>query len=259
MICPRCGARNDDDLRFCDLCGADLSSASLTEIEDSAQIPVIQVVEQATATVSAPHHDSTFQAAPEPKKGRLWPPALFLSLMILCGTLCFFLIPGHAQAPTDDSPQAWFTVINGVLAFHPEYYDGPSELVIPETVHGQTVTGIAKYAFSGVNSISTVILPDTVTQIGDYAFSGCKRIRGIYIPDGVHTIGVYAFADCDAMEAIYFPETMKNLGHSALDSCDSLRYILFDGTYQQWTTLYNGYFVTTVELHATDGVYYTRP
>lgn len=255
MICPYCSAFCDDDLRYCDLCGADLTDPVQAECDT---IPVIQVTETqippktvtCTAPVAAP------AVRPAVKKGRLWPPLVILIAMVSLGTLLFFLLPGTTAGPV---AQNCFTVDKGVLTFHPEFYNGPSELIIPDTVNGQTVIAIADYAFSGVDSISSVVMPATVQHIGDYAFSSCHNLRGIYVPVSVTTIGVYAFADCDALEAIYLPGDLEQLGHGALDSCSSLRYILFNGTYAQWTSLYNGYFVSTVELHTVDGVYYTRP
>lgn len=253
MICPKCSCPCDDELRFCDHCGTDLLPAA-------EEIPVIVVVEKSPPAPVTPVSEPSVPVTPAPKKGRLWPPLVILAVMICVGTLVFFLLPGQ---PLDNAPPAgetpWFSIDKGVLFFHPEYYQGSAELTIPETVNGQKVTAIADYAFSGQNTLTTVILPDTVKHIGDYAFSSCTDLRGIYIPSSVSSIGVYAFADCDSLEAIYLPGSLEELGHDSLSSCDSLHYILFDGTYSQWTALYDGYFVSTVELHATDGVYYSHP
>ena len=256
MICPNCSSVCDDDLRYCDTCGTDLSGC-LTEPEGN--IPVILVVEEIPPVKPVPAEQPAEPSAPKAPKGRLWPPLLVLAAMITIGTLLFFLLPGDAAPSGDPGSMSCFTIEHGVLSFHPEFYTGSSELVIPETVNGHTVIAIADYAFSGQDTITTVILPNTVTRIGDYAFSSCHGLRGIYIPASVTEIGVYAFADCDSMEAIYFPGSLQTLGHGSLDSCDHLRYILFDGTYAQWMMLYQGYFLTTVELHTIDGVYYTRP
>lgn len=261
MLCPICSTICDDDLRFCDHCGADLTKTSCGEIEE---IPVVQVVDVHKSVDFPPVLPTAPDAVTESPdgsistKGRLWPPLLIMTLMICIGTLLYFLIP-QSPSPNSGSSMDYFTVENGVLSFHPEFYHGSSELVIPEQIDGITVTAIADYAFSGQDTITTVILPDSITLIGDYAFSSCSNLRGIYIPDSVTLIGVYAFADCDELEAIYLPGSLVEMGHGSLDSCNSLHYILFDGTYNQFMNLYSGYFVSTVELHAIDGVYYTRP
>lgn len=255
MICSNCAAVCEEDLRYCDICGADLTRPTA---EEAGEIPVISVIETPYISQAKPEAIPV-PTVPAPKKGRLWPPLVILAVMICLGTMLFFLLP---STPPDTDPQIaepWFSIKNGTVSFHPEYYSGSEELVIPETINGQTVTAIADYAFSGNDTITTVILPNTLTHIGDYAFSSCKGLRGIYVPGSVTGIGVYAFADCEQLEAVYIPGTVQSIGHGALDSCDSLRFILFDGTYSQWTSLYRGYFVSTVELHAIDGVYYTRP
>lgn len=54
-----------------------------------------------------------------------------------------------------------------------------SELIIPEKIGGQTITGIGKEAFAGCASIKTVYIPKTVTEIGDKAFSGCSALTKI--------------------------------------------------------------------------------
>lgn len=253
MICPKCAAVCHEDLRFCDTCGTDLTT-------HEENIPVILVVEKPVPTVSAPVTVPELPKISASKTGRLWPPLLILSIMILVGSFVFFLLPGASQnQPSSTNQQAWFSVENGALTFHAEYYTGSGELVIPEAVNGQTITSIADYGFSNADAIDTVILPETLLHIGDYAFSSCKNLRGIYVPTTVRSIGAYAFADCDDLEAIYLSDELESIGHDALSSCDSLRYILFNGTYQEWLNLYNGYFVSNVELHAIDGVYYTRP
>lgn len=47
------------------------------------------------------------------------------------------------------------------------------EIVIPEQIHGKTVTAIADYALLGYEHPSAVTIPDTVTSVGEYAFGYC--------------------------------------------------------------------------------------
>ncbi len=64
-------------------------------------------------------------------------------------------------------------VITGV-----ENWSG-SELILPATIDGKTVTGIGKNAFTGNKSIKTVYIPKTITELGDKVFSGCSAITTI--------------------------------------------------------------------------------
>ena len=47
------------------------------------------------------------------------------------------------------------------------------EIVIPEQVHGRTVTAVANYALLGYEHPSAVTIPATVTSVGEYAFGYC--------------------------------------------------------------------------------------
>lgn len=280
MFCPYCGNSCDDSHRFCYRCGNPLPELPLHAAEAQPEpIPESAIPEpQPVVETPAPEiiaqtdefptdepqalDESTeeipAESTPATAKGRLWPPVLILGIVACFGLVVYFL-SNFTASPAPQSATPWFSVSNGELTFHQEYYTGEEELVIPAVVDGQTVSAIADYAFSGCDRLSTVVLPNTVIRIGDYAFSGCEALRGIYIPSSVKLIGNYAFADCNAMEAIYIPGNLERMGNEALNSCDTLRFILFDGTCAQWNELYSGRFVTEVELHATDGVFYARP
>ena len=54
-----------------------------------------------------------------------------------------------------------------------------SELILPSTVDGKTVTAIDSEAFANCSSVKTVYIPKSVTKIGDKAFSGCSALTTI--------------------------------------------------------------------------------
>ena len=57
-----------------------------------------------------------------------------------------------------------------------------SEIEVPETLDGKTVTVIGPWAFAQIESITKVTLPDTVTEIGDSAFNGCTALADVVLP-----------------------------------------------------------------------------
>ena len=77
-----------------------------------------------------------------------------------------------------------------------------SLIVLPaRSPEGDTVVGIAAYAFRNCTFLKGIELPSTVRTIGAYAFYG-SGIGGIDIPDGVYSIGEYAFCGCYSLTAI---------------------------------------------------------
>lgn len=98
-----------------------------------------------------------------------------------------------------------------------------TEVVVPETLGGKTVTKIGNWAFQqwqlhGLNAKyfaymkwefikpETVTLPDTITEIGTGAFYQ-NDLSKIYVPDSLLSIGEDAFYDCANLTDIYYSGT----------------------------------------------------
>ncbi|MGK0292863.1 MAG: reprolysin-like metallopeptidase [Pseudomonadales bacterium] len=69
----------------------------------------------------------------------------------------------------------------------------PTDLVIPETINGVTVTAIGDGAFAASNIVS-VTIPNSVTSIGDYAFL-TNNLTSVTFSDSVTVIGKNAFSN----------------------------------------------------------------
>ena len=69
----------------------------------------------------------------------------------------------------------------------------PTDLVIPETINGVTVTAIGDGAFVASN-IMSVTIPNSVTSIGDYAFLA-NNLTSVTFSDSVTVIGKNAFSN----------------------------------------------------------------
>ncbi len=85
-------------------------------------------------------------------------------------------------------------------------------------------------AFSGCNSLTSVIIPDSVTSIGEYAFLGCKSLTSVTIPDSVTSIGDCAFKSCTSLTSITIPDSVTSIGGSAFYNCTNLTEIKFNAT-----------------------------
>lgn len=213
-------------------------------------------------------------------------PVLIMLVLFTVGTVCWFAMPldtpedplphpSSATEPSTESPaqqqtqnadipietygptdRSCFRIENGVVSFVPERYNGSPILVIPAEIDGQTVTGIAAEGFWALKDVTTLVLPDTLETIGDLAFAHCRKLRGVYIPDSVTSIGEGAFLGCIDMESVSIPVGTVSIGADAFDSCASLVYIFYEGTYEQWTALYNEYITPFTYAICSDGDYY---
>ncbi len=66
----------------------------------------------------------------------------------------------------------WGYTKDGVMTIA-GYSGASTEVVIPETINGHSVTTVAGYAFSGCSSLTSIEIPRGVTSIGYYAFYEC--------------------------------------------------------------------------------------
>lgn len=96
-----------------------------------------------------------------------------------------------------------------------------SEIEVPETLDGKTVTVIGTWAFAQIESITKVTLPDTVTEIGDSAFNSCTALADVVLPAGLKKIGSTAFGSCGITE-ITIPDGVESIGGNAFSSCAQL-------------------------------------
>jgi|GEM_PF-3992194 len=92
------------------------------------------------------------------------------------------------------------------------YRGTDTEIEIPSTLDGRTVTAIGNYAFSGKN-LAEVVIPDTVTSIGEYAFHK-NELQDIEIPGSVKTIGMHAFYE-NHLVSVTFSEGLETIGTNA--------------------------------------------
>ncbi len=85
-----------------------------------------------------------------------------------------------------------------------------TRLIIPSSINGVTIVGIADSAFKDNKVLQTVIIPDTVKTIGANAFDCCSKLNYLTIGKGVETIGNDAFSDTVMMKEINFNATAMN-------------------------------------------------
>ncbi len=109
-------------------------------------------------------------------------------------------------------------------------YNGhETDVAVPETIMGLTVTEIGRSAFADTY-ITAVTLPDSVVAIDDKAFADCSELAEVNLGNGVKTIGNSAFEKCVAIEKIIIPAQVTSIGESAFADCEKLAEVTIDVT-----------------------------
>lgn len=123
-----------------------------------------------------------------------------------------------------------------------------TDVVIPETVNGYTVTKIGDNAFFRKQKLISVIMPNSVTSIGYMSFGTCRNLETVVFSENIETIGENAFGSCQRLKEIkltntvtsigagafqgtgissfVFPERITEISESLLCACDSLKAVI---------------------------------
>ena len=120
------------------------------------------------------------------------------------------------------------------------FFDGNSEIVIPDEYYGLPVTRIEDDSFQGVAGLKAVTLGANITSIGDYAFSE-SGITEILIPTTVKEMGADVFAGCESLETIRCGYYAKPDGWSDYwnEGCDAT--VRWLGLMDEQTLIYSKY------------------
>ena len=137
--------------------------------------------------------------------------------------------------------------------------DIPTNLVIPASIDGHSVTSIGAQAFYGCSTLTSVAFPNSISSINRWAFSGCfgltrvditdiaawcgisfndftsnplefahhlylngSEITKLIIPNTVTKIGNYAFDECSALTSVTIPNSVTEIGGGAFFDCTGL-------------------------------------
>lgn len=95
------------------------------------------------------------------------------------------------------------------------------EVIVPDTIEGSPVTAIGEKAFSGLQYITKITLPETVNTIGKLAFYQCESMTGINLPSGLTTIEYGTFSLCTSLTSLRIPATVTKINPEAF-SCRKL-------------------------------------
>lgn len=81
-----------------------------------------------------------------------------------------------------------------------------TELIIPDKIGGNVVTGIGVEAFRSLTSLKKITIPEGVIDIRCKAFMGCTGLIDVTIPKSVTYIGEKAFKGCTGLTRLLLPD-----------------------------------------------------
>ncbi|MGN0172149.1 MAG: leucine-rich repeat protein [Acutalibacteraceae bacterium] len=128
------------------------------------------------------------------------------------------LIVAFASIPivsAETSGDFSYSVLSDSTAQISRYSGTTSNLIIPDTIDGHSITSIGGWAFYGCSSLTSVTIPGSVTSIGEYAFYGCSSLTSVTIPDSVTSIDSCAFSDCSSLTSVTIPDSVTGIDGNA--------------------------------------------
>ncbi|MBE6874078.1 MAG: dockerin [Ruminococcus albus] len=96
-------------------------------------------------------------------------------------------------------------------------------LEIPSKIGGAKVVAIGDDAFSMLDGITSVTIPNGVKEIGICAFSGCTGLKKVVLPASLKYVREAAFADCTSLSSLTVPDNGIEFESEAFIGCTSLK------------------------------------
>ena len=107
------------------------------------------------------------------------------------------------------------------VAIKNDYRTVATDIVIPSSFNGMTVTAIADGGFTDCTSLERIKLPDSIVSIGFDAFDSCA-FEYIDLPDTVNSIGIRCFDSCINLKSIIIPEGVTVIKDNCFSGCAKL-------------------------------------
>lgn len=135
-------------------------------------------------------------------------------------------LSGYLGDYQEDGDFTYIAMEDGKTCATDRYLGIETEVTVPETLGGLTVTAIGEMTFKDCK-VRKVTLPETIESIDRMAFFKCEMLEEIEIPEGVTTIGFSCFGGCLELEKVTVPESLELVDEFAFLSCSSLEEIVF--------------------------------
>lgn len=137
---------------------------------------------------------------------------------------------------------------------------------LKSVIIGNGVTGIGVQAFDGCVNLESINIPNSaaffygsyinqegslVIMVGEQ-FRNCRSLKSVTLPDGLNTLPTAVFEDCSSLKSIIIPNGCEGIGGGAFQSCTLLKTIVIPETVK---SVYAGAFENCISL---DSIYCKR-
>lgn len=155
----------------------------------------------------------------------------FLSVIIvLAVALTAFCSCGKKSEPVKSGDYTYVVLEDNTAKI--TEYSSTQEIVtleVPSILDDYTVTVIGTEAFSQVQNVTVVKLPETLKKIEEKAFAGSGVKKVFLNQTDVEEIGESAFAECHNLVQVDLSHELKTVGNHAFYYCDKLKVVTFRG------------------------------
>ncbi len=115
-----------------------------------------------------------------------------------------------------------YNILDDGTALITAYHGNATELKIPHTIDGYTVTNIGYEAFAYCASFKSVTIPNSIKNIGKWAFAYCASLEKVIITNSIKEIKRGAFFNCASLTSVTIGNSVTSIGDFAFNSCTNL-------------------------------------
>lgn len=160
-----------------------------------------------------------------------------ITLFVVCMSI-LMLQKNVVKAETLTEGDYKYEILEDGTVMITDYTGNATELTIPNTLGGRTVTVLGDKSFMECTTLTSVIIPEGVKWIGEGtsyngvfgAFYECSSLKSVSIPSSVTHIRRDAFLRCNKLENVVIPEGVTNIEWSAFHGCEALTKIELPAT-----------------------------